>query len=109
MRSDPKSGEKVDLTIPEDQWLLKDRPSESHDFKAVEVLNEPMESLVAEETERVGIVKRMKPTRTWESPSGKLLVDFGQSFTGTLRIYLEGSGDSPVGSPTAKSSPKQGD
>lgn len=55
-----------------------------------------MEPLVAEETERVGVVSKVEPTRIWKSPSGKLLVDFGQNLTGILRIFLEDSSKSPV-------------
>ena len=96
IRSDPKDGETVNLRRPEHEWLDRKCPETPYGFKPVEVLPEPMETLIAEEVERVGIISTIKPAEMWISPSCKLLVDFGQNFTGVVRLYLNSSCESTV-------------
>lgn len=90
VRSDPKAGERIDLRIPQHEWLSKNSPVEPYNFQPVQVSKTPIERLIAEETERVGEISKIKPARVWVSPAGKQLVDFGQNFTGVVRVHLDG-------------------
>ncbi|GAA0964864.1 hypothetical protein GCM10009555_003000 [Acrocarpospora macrocephala] len=85
--ADPKTGERVDLRIPDDDWLRSaEHPAR---FRPVEVLSEPR-TLVAESVERVQQVGELAPQRIRRLPSGKQVVDFGQNFAGVVRIRLRG-------------------
>jgi alpha-L-rhamnosidase len=85
--SDPKFGERVDLRIPDTDWLGATEPPAR--FTPARRLPTPTRRLEAEEVERVRDIARLRATVT-RSPSGKQLLDFGQNFAGVVRIRLEG-------------------
>ncbi|WP_182876147.1 alpha-L-rhamnosidase [Microbispora sp. H10670] len=86
--SDPKSGERVDLRVPDADWLTGERPPAR--MGPARVLPTAARGLVAEEVERVRLIDRLPPRRIWRSPSGRQLVDFGQNLAGVARVRLSG-------------------
>ncbi|MEU1548325.1 alpha-L-rhamnosidase N-terminal domain-containing protein [Nocardia sp. NPDC005745] len=67
--SDPKHGERVDLRIPDSDWLsAAQRPGR---FGAAQLLTGHPRRLVAEEVPRVGEISRWPATRVWRAPSGR--------------------------------------
>lgn len=89
LSSDPKRGERVDFRIRDDDWLLSPQPPTR--FGPAHALPPMSRRLVAEEVDRVCEVDRILPQRILQSPSGKLIVDFGQNFAGFARIKLSGT------------------
>ena len=89
--SDPKHGERVDLRIPDEDWLTD--PDSPARFGPAQLLPPHPRSLVGEEVSRVGPVHHLCAQRVWRAPSGRQLVDFGQNAAGVVRIRLTG----PVG------------
>jgi len=86
--TDPKFGDKVDLRIPEQDWLTStDTPAR---FTPAVSLPPHPRRLVAEQVERVGEVARLR-CAVWRSPSGAQLIDVGQNLAGVLRVRLSGS------------------
>jgi alpha-L-rhamnosidase len=85
--ADPKLGERVDLRIPDEDWLTRESPPGR--FAPVEVLDD-QGPLVAEEVKRVREIARMPARSVTRTPSGKQIVDFGQNFAGVTRIKLSG-------------------
>jgi alpha-L-rhamnosidase len=91
LRSDPMEGEIVDLRIPRNFWEPDPTLSQHYSFQPVDIItSSPTKAFIAEETGPVEEVSRLKATRVWRSPSGKQLIDFGQNFTGVVRIRLSG-------------------
>lgn len=85
--SDPKNGERADLRIPDSDWLAaREIPAR---FRPVEVLSDRSRPLIAEEVERVRGVRRLTATVS-RAPSGAQLLDFGQNFSGVVRMRLTG-------------------
>jgi alpha-L-rhamnosidase len=91
--SDPKHGEKVDLRVPDNDWLVHDAPPSR--FAPADVLPPHPRQLIAEEVPRVTHFDSFTP-RTWRSPAGKQLVDLGQNLAGVLRIRLTGEAGTTV-------------
>ncbi|HUJ29386.1 MAG TPA: family 78 glycoside hydrolase catalytic domain, partial [Myxococcales bacterium] len=87
--ADPKEGERVDLRIPDSDWLFARRVPER--FHAASLLPLHPRQLVGEEVPRVTEIARLRPRRIWRAPSGRQLVDFGQNAAGRVRILLGGS------------------
>jgi alpha-L-rhamnosidase len=85
--SDPKNGERADLRITDDDWLTD--PDPPRRFRPAALLTEQRHVLIAEEVGRVCEVDRLHPT-VGRAPSGAQLVDFGQNFSGVVRIRLRG-------------------
>lgn len=86
--SDPQRGERIDLRIPDDDWLNDREPPDR--FRAAQLLPDGGRQLIAEEVERVQAVSQLAPVRVWKAPSGRWLVDLGQNIAGVLRIRLQG-------------------
>lgn len=91
--SDPQTGERVDLRIPDADWLNPQPPAR---FTRARALPSPSGTLVAEEVARVQQIASLPTQRIWRSSSGKQLVDFGQNFAGVMRIRLSGPAGSTV-------------
>ncbi|SFR91633.1 alpha-L-rhamnosidase [Microbacterium sp. cf046] len=85
--SDPKNGERADLRIPDSDWLTgAEVPAR---FARAEVLPDDGHALIAEEVDRVRGVERLCATVS-RAPSGAQLLDFGQNFSGVVRMRLRG-------------------
>jgi len=85
--SDPKNGERADLRIPDSDWLTGGEVPDR--FAPAEALPDQAHPLIAEEVERVRAVARLRATVS-RAPSGAQLLDFGQNFSGVVRIRLGG-------------------
>ena len=86
LQTDPKRGEQADLRIADSDWLGA-TPAPDR-FRPVTILEPPTRMLVAEEVERVDAFRCLPATRVWRSPTGKLLVDFGQNIAGVVRLRV---------------------
>ena len=93
--SDPMYGETADLRISDSDWLsgvnnpeTQGSPSEPRTCDIVAVSTK---SLIAEEAERVDEVMRLPCKSVRRTHSGAHILDFGQNFTGIVRIRLRGS------------------
>lgn len=95
LSSDPKRGERTDLRIPDEDWLLAPHPPPR--FTPVRVMPPASRRLIAEEVDRVCEVDRVPAQRIFRSPSGKQIIDFGQNFAGVARIRLSGAAGASVG------------
>jgi alpha-L-rhamnosidase len=82
--SDPMTGDRADLRIPESGWLDPAWPA-----TPVEVLAHEARRLEPEEVQRVTAVGRLEGVVT-RTPAGVQLVDFGQNFAGVARLRLAG-------------------
>lgn len=82
--SDPMTGDRADLRIPEFAWLDPTWPA-----TPVEVLTHESRRLEPEEVDRVTAVGRLDGVVS-RTPAGMQLVDFGQNFTGVARLRLAG-------------------
>jgi alpha-L-rhamnosidase len=92
--SDPKDGERVDLRVPDEDWLNGATTPER--FSAAEVLPAHPRALIAEEVERVGPIDHLKPVSIQRLASGAQLIDFGQNAAGVVRLRLRGESGSTV-------------
>ena len=87
LASDPMYGERADLRLDDQEWLVA--PTAPARFAPVHVL--PSErTLVAEDVGRVTEVQRLPALSVTRSPSGRQVVDFGQNIAGVARIRLSG-------------------
>lgn len=88
--ADPMNGERVDAGLLGSDWS---RPGGSVvGVQPVEVLDE-QRTLIPEEVAPVTSIARLAPVAISRTPSGRILVDFGQNFAGVVRIDLPaGSG-----------------
>jgi alpha-L-rhamnosidase len=63
---------------------------------AVEVVDGDLGTLVAPEGPPVRVTEVLPSVRTWPSPSGRTLVDFGQNVVGWVRLTAHGPGEITV-------------
>lgn len=89
---DPKGEEKVDLRIYNDEMYTLIRPPLHH--QQAQFIPQHSRKLIAEEVAPVQEVMRLQPKKFMLTPSGKKIIDFGQNFTGTIRIRLSGESGS---------------
>jgi alpha-L-rhamnosidase len=94
LAADPKGGEKVDLRIYNNEMYTSIRPQ--LDFEPAHFIPQHGRKLIAEEVAPVREVMRLQPKKFMVTPSGKKIIDFGQNFTGTIRIRLSGASGSRV-------------
>lgn len=87
LSADPQLGERVDLRIPDVDWLGDPVPPTR--FTTASVLPPHPRRLIAEETERVQAVTTLTGSVS-RTPSGKQLIDFGQNFAGVVSVRLAG-------------------
>ncbi len=85
--ADPMNGERIDLRLSDEDWLSDPVPPAR--FAPARLLPTQAHPLVAEEVARVTAVEHLRGTIT-RSPSGAQIVDFGQNFTGVVRIRVSG-------------------
>lgn len=91
LASDPQSGERVDARTPDAPWLAGETTGL---VPAVQVAG-PHRTLIAEEVDRLGDVMTLRGVVS-TSPAGKQLIDFGQNFTGVIRVRLFGAAGTTV-------------
>ncbi|RBM18691.1 alpha-L-rhamnosidase [Streptomyces sp. PT12] len=80
LADDLYDGQRTDLRA------LPEAPSD-----AVDVLDEDLGRLVAPEGPPVRVTDVLPAARTWTSPSGRTLVDFGQNVVGRVRLTARGT------------------
>lgn len=81
-------GEVYDLREEEEGWSsVGSQPSLSQSWQSVKKLPFPDTKLLAAPCPPVKINEFVKPVKIIESPSGKVLVDFGQNLVGKIRIH----------------------
>lgn len=83
LTADPKDGERVDFRIPARQAGLP--PQQAQGAVVIDVET----ALIAESVARVTEIDRRRGTIT-RTPSGAQVVDFGQNFSGIVRVRLSG-------------------
>ncbi|WP_052424589.1 family 78 glycoside hydrolase catalytic domain [Streptomyces fulvoviolaceus] len=93
LTADPKLGERVDLRVPDDDWLTG--AAVPARFRHAEVLDE-RRTLIAEEVAPVREIERLPARSVTRAPSGRQIVDFGQNFAGVVRIRLSGPSGTTV-------------
>ncbi|WP_442778013.1 family 78 glycoside hydrolase catalytic domain [Streptomyces echiniscabiei] len=91
--ADPMFGERVDLRVPDEDWLTSHEPPAR--FGPAEVLDD-RRTLIAEDVPAVCEIERLSPRTVSRASSGKQLVDFGQNFAGVVRIRLPAGPGSTV-------------
>lgn len=81
-------GEEYDMRQEEEDWAnVSFQGQKSEDWQAVKKLQFPETKLLASPCPPVKVTELVKPVSIKESPSGKVLVDFGQNFSGKIRIH----------------------
>lgn len=92
IQSDPTDGEHVDFRISDDEWLgTSRRPSSQYPVNPAEEVEVLSQTLVAEEVERVDEIMHLEARSITRLQSGNQIIDFGQNFTGIIKIQLRGN------------------
>ncbi|KAJ5928701.1 alfa-L-rhamnosidase [Penicillium verhagenii] len=86
LSSEIYDGEVYDMAQEQPGWSTTDYNSQESGWTPVRVLPFPTEELVIPESPPVQITESIVPKEILRSPSGKLLVDFGQNLVGKLWI-----------------------
>ena len=81
-------GESYDARLELDGWATVDYDDSA--WQTVAVLKQDLEILEAPLGPPVRCIEELAPVSISTSPSGKILVDFGQNLVGWLRIHVEG-------------------
>ncbi len=84
LESDPKTGERVDLTVTQEA------------ASSPATIVENSRHLVAESAERVTQVAELRPASITRTRAGAQIVDFGQNFAGVVRLRLRGQAGTTV-------------
>ena len=71
-----------------DLRLLQQRDKKSISVKCVQ---HDLSRLISPEGPAVSIIQELAVEKIWESPAGKLLVDFGQNLVGWVKLSVKGS------------------
>ncbi|WP_417512302.1 family 78 glycoside hydrolase catalytic domain [Microbacterium sp.] len=94
LADDLYNGETIDARLRDDQCTRPGFDDTSWGgVRAVPFDTELLESRVSEPVRRVG---ELSAQRTWTSPAGKTLVDFGQNLVGFVRLRIRGERGSEV-------------
>ena len=80
------NGETYDLRLEEESWNLLPQALSSPKWAPVDIIPFPKTYLFASPSAPVRVTERVLPVKTFQSPSGKTLVDFGQNLVGKLHI-----------------------
>ncbi|KAL4895575.1 bacterial alpha-L-rhamnosidase-domain-containing protein [Aspergillus ambiguus] len=80
------NGELYDMREEQPGWRVGSGGPLSTAWSKVTVLPLPSETLSSPEGPPVRVTEEIPPQRIFRSPSGKLLIDFGQNLVGILRI-----------------------
>jgi alpha-L-rhamnosidase len=81
-------GERYDARLELAGWAEAGYDATS--WQPVEIVEHPLESLVVPTDPPIRRIEEISPANILESPSGKLIVDFGQNLVGRLRISVAG-------------------
>ncbi|MCU1645020.1 MAG: alpha-L-rhamnosidase [Nocardia sp.] len=87
LRSDPKTGERVDLRISDKDWLTPTGAT-LRETRA-EILTATKPTLIADDVNPVTLIDRRSGTIT-TTRAGAQIIDFGQNFAGVARVRLDG-------------------
>ena len=88
LSSDTQEGEAYDARLERAGWSSPGHVSEG--WTDVELLDRDLTTLVARTGPPVRATETLAPVAIQRSPSGKLLVDFGQNLVGHVRITVNG-------------------
>lgn len=81
-------GEEYDMRQEDENWAkVSSQEQKSSDWQAVKKIPFPETKFLASPCPPVKVNQLVKPISIKESPSGKILVDFGQNFSGKIRIH----------------------
>lgn len=82
------NGETIDARLRDDAWM---RPGfDDTAWDAVEAVEFDIGLLVPRTSPPVRRVGELAAQRSWTSPAGRTLVDFGQNLVGVVRVHVEG-------------------
>lgn len=85
LSSEIYDGEVYDMAQEQPGWSSTAYSSQSV-WTPVRILEFPTEQLVIPESPPVRVIQEVEPKKISRSPTGKLLVDFGQNIVGKLRV-----------------------
>ncbi|GFZ52131.1 hypothetical protein JCM24511_09904 [Saitozyma sp. JCM 24511] len=88
LTSELLNGEVYDTRLADGAWCMPEKFS-SVAWSPVKVLEMPSTSLESTQAPPVRVVEEITPVDIITTPSGKLVVDFGQNFAGIVRILGE--------------------
>ncbi|UCD27823.1 MAG: family 78 glycoside hydrolase catalytic domain [Planctomycetota bacterium] len=81
-------GETYDARLEMPEW---DAPGfDAGNWKDVVVLDEPVDTLVPQQSETIQITQELKPTQIFQSTPGVYVFDFGQNAVGWVRLKVKG-------------------
>ncbi|MDQ0104307.1 alpha-L-rhamnosidase [Paenarthrobacter nicotinovorans] len=86
--NDLYDGQDIDARKYDDAWLAPGFASP--DWAPAKVLDDDLARLEPYTGPPVSRQVELEPVRVWESPAGKLLVDFGQNLVGWVRVEVTG-------------------
>lgn len=82
--SDLFIGEKQDLRLYDEEWLVN---NDYQNCEPVEVVDLPLENLVAQKGPQVKIMERLSPAKMWQEEQATI-IDFGQVIAGFVEMNL---------------------
>jgi len=94
LASDIYGGETYDARRELNGWATA--PYDDHAWTAVAFLDPPPATLVASLSQPVRRVRELRPIAIRRAPSGEMLFDLGQNFTGWARLNVSGSAGTTV-------------
>ena len=94
LASDIYGGETYDARRELNGWASA--PYDDHQWAAVALLDPPVAALVASMSPPVRRVRELRPVSIKRAPSGEMLFDLGQNFTGWARLSARGAAGTTV-------------
>ena len=88
LRSEIYDGETYDMREEDPDWKRRDLPADrAQSFGPTEMIPWPSAQLVLSEAPPVRLVEQIYAKLSFVTPSGKLIIDFGQNLVGAVRIH----------------------
>lgn len=87
--SDIYDGERYDARLELSGW--SEPGYDDSDWRPVVIVEQPLETLVAAPDPPIRRIEELPVLEVLESPSGKIILDFGQNLVGWLRITVSGN------------------
>jgi alpha-L-rhamnosidase len=94
LASDIYGGETYDARRELDGWATA--PYDNREWAAVALVDPPATTLVASMSPPVRRVRELRPVAIRRAPSGEMLFDLGQNFTGWARLRVQGPAGTTV-------------
>ena len=96
LASDIYGGETYDARRGEELSGWASAPYDDRDWSAVALLDPPPADLVASMSPPVRRVRELRPVNVHRAPSGEMVFDLGQNFTGWARLSIRGPAGTTV-------------